>query len=56
MGSQREAESFFLKCITNDSLMEKIKQVLDKNDTLDSISTRYGSSMRGSSLDARSAG
>ena len=43
----------------NEKLLEKVKQILEKND-FESISnngsTRYGTSMRGSSLDSRSAG
>ena len=59
LGSQRELESILMRCINNDKQFEKIRQILDKND-FESISnngsTRYGSSMRGSSLDSRSAG
>lgn len=59
LGSQRELEAILVRCVSNDRQLEKIKQMLDKND-LDSISqtgsTRYGSSMRASSLDSRSAG
>ncbi len=47
------------RCVTNDKQLEKIKQIIDKND-FESISntgsTRYGTSMRTSSLDSRSAG
>lgn len=43
----------------NEKQLEKIRLILDKND-FESISnngsTRYGTSMRGSSLDSRSAG
>lgn len=58
-GSQRELEGMLNRCVSNQNQMDKIKQILDKND-FDSISnngsTRYGSSMRTSSLDTRSAG
>ena len=59
LGSQRELEAILNRCVTNDKQLEKIKQIIDKND-FDSISnvgsTRYGSSMRTSSLDSRGAG
>jgi len=59
LGSQRELEAILNRCVTNDKHLEKIKQIIDKND-FDSISnvgsTRYGSSMRTSSLDSRGAG
>lgn len=59
LGSQRELEAILARCVTNDKQFEKIKQLMDKND-FESISntgsTRYGSSMRTSSLDSRSAG
>jgi hypothetical protein len=60
----RELLSYMMKSIPNDKLYEKCKIVVEKED-LESISvagygnsgsTRYGTSMRGSSLDARSAG
>eukprot|EP00347_Sterkiella_histriomuscorum_P023335 403335038 len=58
-GSQRELENFLQRFVTNEKQLDKIKQMLDKND-LDSVSnvgsTRYGSSMRNSSLETRSAG
>lgn len=59
LGTQRELEAVLSRCVTNDKQLDKIKQMIDKND-LESISntgsTRYGSSMRTSSLDSRSAG
>ena len=59
LGSQRELEGLLMRFISNEKQFEKIKNILDKGD-LDSISnsgsTRYGTSMRGSSLDSRSAG
>lgn len=59
LGSQRELEAILSRCVHNDKQLEKIKQIIDKND-FESISntgsTRYGSSMRTSSLDSRSAG
>lgn len=59
LGSQRELEAILARCIPNDKQYEKVRQLIDRND-LDSISntgsTRYGSSMRTSSLDSRSAG
>ncbi len=59
LGSQRELEAILNRCVTNEKQLEKIKQMIDKNE-FDSISitgsTRYGSSMRTSSLDSRSAG
>jgi hypothetical protein len=52
-------EAILIRCVSNEKQLEKIKQIIDKND-FDSISntgsTRYGSSMRTSSLDSRSAG
>jgi|LauGreDrversion4_2_1035121.scaffolds.fasta_scaffold660234_1 hypothetical protein len=49
LGSQRELEAILNRCVTNEKQLEKIKQMIDKND-FDSISntgsTRYGSSMR----------
>jgi hypothetical protein len=57
--SQRELEAILNRCVTNEKQLEKIKQIIEKSD-FDSISnigsTRYGSSMRTSSLDSRSAG
>ena len=48
-----------MRLISNEKQFERIKVVLDKGD-YDSVSntgsTRYGTSMRGSSLDSRSAG
>lgn len=48
-----------MRYISNEKLYEKIKLVLEKGD-FDSIATtgntRYGTSMRGNSLDSRSAG
>jgi hypothetical protein len=48
-----------MRCIKNDKVYEKARLILEKND-FESInnngSTRYGSSMRGSSIDTRSAG
>jgi hypothetical protein len=59
LGSQRELEAILNRCVTNDKQLEKIKQIIDKTD-FDSISnvgsTRYGTSMRTSSLDSRGAG
>ena len=48
-----------MRLISNEKQFERIKTILDKGD-YDSVSqtgsTRYGTSMRGSSLDSRSAG
>ena len=59
LGSQRELDGLLNRCCTNEKQMEKIRVILDKGD-FESISnngsTRYGSSMRNSSLDTRSAG
>lgn len=56
---QRELEGLLNRCVSNEKQLDKIKQILDKTD-FDSISnsgsTRYGTSMRNSSLDTRSAG
>ncbi len=59
LGSQRELEAVLARCIQNEKQLEKIKQMIDKNDfdtQSNTGSTRYGSSMRTSSLDSRSAG
>lgn len=59
LGSQRELEGLLMRCVSNEKQYEKIKQMLDKGD-FESINasgaTRYGTSMRGSSLDVKSAG
>jgi ATP phosphoribosyltransferase regulatory subunit HisZ len=59
LGSQRELEAVLVRCVSNEKQLEKIRQMIEKND-FESISntgsTRYGSSMRTSSLDSRSAG
>lgn len=59
IGSQRELEGILNRYVSNEKQLEKIKQILDRSD-IDSISnvgsTRYGSSMRNSSLETRSAG
>lgn len=59
IGSQRELEGMLNRYVSNEKQLEKIKQLLDRSD-IDSISnvgsTRYGSSMRNSSLETRSAG
>jgi hypothetical protein len=56
---QRELEGLLNRCVSNDKQLDKIKQILERTD-YDSISnsgsTRYGTSMRNSSLDTRSAG
>ena len=51
-----------MRCVSNEKQYEKIKAMLDKGD-FESINvgattgaTRYGTSMRGNSLDAKSAG
>ena len=59
LGSQKELEQLLMRYVTNPKQFEKIKQMLEKGD-FESISnnaaTRYGTSMRGASLDSRSAG
>ena len=48
-----------MRCLNNESQYYKIKQIVEKGE-FESISnvgsTRYGTSMRGSSLDSRGAG
>ena len=48
-----------MRLISNEKQYDRIKNILDKGE-FDSVSqtgsTRYGTSMRGSSLDSRSAG
>lgn len=56
--TNKEFEAFMMRNLNNDKLFEKVRTVLEKGDfeSINNGSTRYGTSMRGSSLDARSAG
>ena len=58
IGNQRELDMILIRCAKDEKQLDKIRQILERTE-LESISvtgsTRYGSSMRTSSLDNKGA-